>query len=121
MAKQIGSEGRRIGGSAKRHYAVPPSRRPVASCRSGQGMTEIVIMMPLFVILACGVLSIGYMCWQGLKVQEAANLAARIQGQERVSGGASTDTILQDNGLDAAGDRLPDDDNIQHLANNPDA
>jgi hypothetical protein len=39
-----------------------------------------------------------YTAWQGLRVQQAANLAARIQGQERVSGGTSVQAIDQQNG-----------------------
>jgi hypothetical protein len=53
------------------------------------------------------------MCYQGLKTQQAANLAARIQGQERVMGGATARSILDDNGgADGSGDWVP--------ASNPD-
>jgi hypothetical protein len=89
--------------------------------RKGQATTELAIILPLFVLLAGGLLSVGYICWQGLKVQEAANLAARIQGEERVGGGVSADSIQQDNGLDGSGDRVPDDSLIGGLSKNPDA
>jgi hypothetical protein len=87
----------------------------------GQGMTEIVLMLPIFIILMAGTASIAYMCWQGLKVQQAANLAARINGQERISGGPSESSIRQDNGLDGGVERAPDDSEIEQLSNDPNA
>lgn len=78
-------------------------------------------MLPLFMILAAGALFVGYICWQGLKVQQAANLAARIQGQERVGGGRSQQSIAQDNGLDSGGDTVPDDSSMSGLAQDPNA
>ena len=73
----------------------------------GQAITEMLFILPLFVVLSVGMVSVGYMCMQGMKVQEAANLAARIQGQERVLGGPDVTRINQDNGVDGGGDKLP--------------
>jgi hypothetical protein len=67
----------------------------------------MVILLPFLLTLAAGVLAVVYMCWQGVKVQQAANLAARIQGQERVAGGVSYSTIQQDNGVNQGGDVDP--------------
>lgn len=81
--------------------------------RSGQAMTEMVILIPLLVMLAAGAISVSYMCWQGVKVQEAANLAARIAGQETVGTARDRAQVGRDNGLDtslgvyAAGDPDP--------------
>ncbi len=86
---------------------------------SGQATSELILLVPLFVFMAGGALSIGYMCWQGLKVQQAANLAARIQGQERVMGGTSQQSILHDNGLDGPKDQVPDDSVLQNPSNAP--
>jgi len=103
----MNSANRRIGESANRrnskafksHRADSPIHRLTGSSReAGQGMSELVIMLPLLVMLAFGALAITYMCWQGIKVQEAANLAARVQGQERVAGGTSANDINQVNG-----------------------
>ena len=66
--------------------------------RRGQAMTEMVFVIPLLLMLAAGVMSVIYICWQGIKVQQAANLGARIQGQEQVAGGASLQSIADDNG-----------------------
>jgi hypothetical protein len=85
--------------------------------QKGQGMSEIVLMLPLFLILAAGSISIAYMCWQGIKVQQAANLAARIQGQERVSGGVSQQSISRDNGMEGMGDQVPDEDDVAKMGN----
>jgi hypothetical protein len=75
--------------------------------RSGQAMSELVIILPLLVVLAGGAIAISYMCWQGIKTQQAANLAARIQGQERVAGGTSASDINNVNGLGMGGDQDP--------------
>jgi hypothetical protein len=85
----------------------------------GQATTELILLIPLFVILTGGALCTGYMCWQGLKVQEAANLAARIQGQERVAGGPSVQAIQNDNGLNGFGDRVPDLATIKNSGSTP--
>ncbi len=70
-------------------------------------MTEMVFVIPLLVMWGAGVMSVVYMCMQGIKVQQAANLAARIQGQERVAGGVDQSTISMDNGVPGSnyGDR----------------
>jgi hypothetical protein len=88
--------------------------------RKGQASTEIVLMLPLFLLLAAGALSIGYICWQGLKVQQAANIAARIQGQQRVSGGVSTTKIDEENGVGSGQeDRDITDEQVAQLGQNP--
>jgi len=66
---------------------------------SGQGTTEMVFLIPLFVVLGAGAIFVSYMCWQGVKAQEAANVAARIAGQETVGGAQDYSTLLRDNGL----------------------
>jgi len=66
--------------------------------RRGQALTEMVVIIPLILMLAGGVSAVVYICWQGIRVQQSANFAARIQGQERVAGGVSLSTIQQDNG-----------------------
>lgn len=63
----------------------------------GQGMVEMMIYVPLMVMLVAGAVSVSYVCWQGLKTQQAANVAARMQGQERIGGGRSSDEISQAN------------------------
>ena len=75
--------------------------------RRGQATTEMVFIIPLLMMLAAGAMAVVYMCWQGVKVQEVANLAARIQGQERVAGGVNFTTIQHDNGVDVPGDVDP--------------
>jgi hypothetical protein len=81
--------------------------------QSGQAAVEMVFIIPLLLGLAVGVGSVIYICTQGVKVQQAANLAARIQGQERVSGGVSLSMIQQDNGVDSTrGDVDPTKDSI---------
>ena len=75
--------------------------------KRGQAMTEMVIILPLFLMVTCGVMAVVYACWQGVKVQQAANLAARIQGQERVAGGYNVSVIQEDNGVQAGGDLDP--------------
>src|ERR1051326_2875203 len=50
-------------------------------CRNdGQAITEMVIVIPLLIMLLSGAMAWVYTCWQGVKVQQAANIAARIQG-----------------------------------------
>jgi hypothetical protein len=75
--------------------------------RRGQAMTELVMLIPLLLMLAAGGMTILYVCWQGIKVQQAANLAARIQGQQRVAGGVSTNAIMTDNGTATGSDIDP--------------
>ena len=75
--------------------------------RCGQATTEMVFIIPLLMMLAAGAVAVVYMCWQGVKVQAAANLAARVQGQERVAGGVNFSTIQHDNGVDLRGDVDP--------------
>jgi hypothetical protein len=84
--------------------------------KKGQASAELVILLPLFLMLAAGAMSFAYMCWQGIKVQQAANLAARMQGQERVSGSSSVDWIKQDNGVGMGfGDTAPEVDSAQKV------
>ena len=80
----------------------------VVRSSSGQAMTEMVILIPLLVLLTGGAAAVVYACMQGLKVQQAANLVARIQGQERVAGGFNLQTIQRDNGISGnTGDQDP--------------
>lgn len=122
---------RRIGESVKRSnsrsrlFSVSPFHRLPVSRRfaAGQAMTELVFILPFILVLAGGAISVAYICFQGLKVQQAANLAARIQGQERVAGGKVVASILQDNGV---GDGTGDDaasaaKALQELQSNPHA
>ena len=67
--------------------------------KKGQAATELAIVLPIFMALACGVVSIVYMSWQSLKTQQAANLAARIEGQGRIAGGADDTALNQGNGF----------------------
>jgi hypothetical protein len=77
---------------------------------NGQAMTEMIFILPLFLFLTGGAMAVTYMCWQGIKVQQAANLAARIEGQERVAGGPGVTDIQQVNGLyPGVGDADPTD------------
>jgi hypothetical protein len=73
----------------------------------GQGTAELAIITPLFILIAGAAIAIGYMCWQGIRVQQAANYAARIQGQERIGGGTSERDIKADNGTAFDGDQDP--------------
>lgn len=66
--------------------------------RKGQATTEMVFLLPILILVIGGGIALVYMCWQGLVVQQAANVAARIQGEERVGGGTSLDQIYQQNG-----------------------
>ena len=83
----------------------------------------MILLVPLFVMLSGGAISVAYMCWQGVKVQQAANLAARIEGQERVSGGRVTTDIDVINGTNnGTGDDELDDKTLKNqLRNNPNA
>ena len=67
--------------------------------QEGQAVAELVVILPILLMLAVGVISVVYVCWQGIKVQQAANLAARIEGQERVAGGFNSASIASDNGI----------------------
>jgi hypothetical protein len=81
------------------HVFSPRPRVPASPRRrssSGQSIAEFVILLPLFVIMAAALGSVAYICFQGIKVQQAANYAARIQGQERVLGGSSGGSINAD-------------------------
>lgn len=82
---------------------LPPY--PLTSVR-GQASTELVLMMPVFILMIGIALSVGYMCWQGIKVQQAANFAARIQGQERIGGGRDPGSINYENGLVGIADQV---------------
>jgi hypothetical protein len=81
-------------------FCIPNYR----ACERGQAMTELVIILPLLLMLCAGVASVVYMCWQGIKVQQAANLAARVEGQERVAGGVSVQAIQDINGTNGKTD-----------------
>jgi hypothetical protein len=72
----------------------------------------MVFLVPLMAMLLAGTVSIVYLCWQGVKVQQAANLAARIEGQERIAGGASVSAINEENGFESVntGPSVHDDD-----------
>jgi hypothetical protein len=65
----------------------------------GQTAVEMVFVLPLLVILAGGMLFMVYAGWQDLKIQQAANLLARVEGQEKVSGGTSIRDINIENGF----------------------
>lgn len=85
----------------------------MATRDAGQATTEMIFLLPIFVILTAAAVFFAYIGWQGVKVQNAANLAARIAGQEYVGGAKDFATIMQDNGLvtslnvQAAGDGDP--------------
>ena len=68
--------------------------------RRGQAVTEMVFVIPLLMMVISGGLFMAYGAWQGLRTQQAANLAARIQGQERVAGGTDQGSIEKENGMD---------------------
>jgi hypothetical protein len=88
--------------------ADTPTRTHAGTSReAGQATTEMVFVIPILLTLAAAAMAVVYMCWQGVKVQEVANLAARIQGQERVAGGVDFATIQQDNGVNLGGDIDP--------------
>ncbi len=67
--------------------------------QSGQAATEMVFILPLLATLVGAGMVVLYCCWQGIKTQQAANFAARIQGQERVMGSISKDEIENENGV----------------------
>ena len=67
--------------------------------RRGQASLEMVFLIPLFAGIIGGGMFMVYSFWQGIKVQQGANLAARIQGQERVSGGLTKQGIEDTNGV----------------------
>ena len=102
---------RRFGVGAYRrngYYAGTPIRAHAdTSCEAGQAMTEMVFIIPILMMLAVGAMAVVYMSWQGVKVQQVANLAARVQGQERVAGGINFSTIQHDNGVDLTSDADP--------------
>jgi hypothetical protein len=78
----------------------------MTSNRKGQAMTEMLFILPLFVAVAAAGIFVVYTSWQNVRVQQAANLAARIQGQERIGGGRSVQEIERENGV-GAGDEDP--------------
>lgn len=66
--------------------------------RRGQATTEMVFIFPLLLAVIGAFMFLLYGAWQGIKTQQAANLAARIQGQERVQGGTGLPEIDRENG-----------------------
>jgi hypothetical protein len=108
VKNRVGVRGRgRVGVSAcgrktiksLRRNAETPKRRHLPFFReAGQAATEIVLLLPLFVTLIGAGMFLLYSAWQGIKTQQAANFAARIQGQERVAGGTGLPQIDQANG-----------------------
>jgi hypothetical protein len=78
--------------------SVFKSLRPCLSA-SGQAVTEMVFVLPLLIMLAGGMLFMVYAGWQDLKLQQAANLLARVEGQEKVGGGPNIGAINQENGF----------------------
>lgn len=81
------------------HTPTPPYSLTRPRRASGQAMTEIALIIPLLLMLGAGAMFVIYVCSQGIKVQQAANLAARIQGQERIAGGLNTASIEGDDGV----------------------
>jgi hypothetical protein len=82
--------------------------------RNGQAMSEMLFIAPLLLAIIGGSLFVVYGAWQGIRVQQAANLGARIQGEERIAGGSSAPKIEEENGNGlGAGD--PDPDNSANL------
>ena len=65
----------------------------------GQSTLEMTFILPLLIMLAGAMVFFVYAGWQDLKVQQAANLAARMEGQEKVSGGTGIEAINQANGF----------------------
>lgn len=89
----------------------PISRSPVLSFgRAGQASTEMVVILPLLLLLAGAMLFVAYGTWQGMKVQQAANLVARVQSQERLGGGTSVSAINDSNGFGGGQPADPDPD-----------
>jgi len=81
------------------HRPIAPSGVRPPSAVAGQAVTEFVLLIPLLLMLAGGAIFVVYTCSQGIKVQQAANIAARIQGQERIAGGVNNSSIQGDNGV----------------------
>lgn len=80
---------------------------------SGQATVEMALVLPVLVLFIGGAVGLVYLGQQSLKVQEAANVAARIQGQERVAGGRDLTSIERDNfGGMGEGDDETDDPNV---------
>lgn len=75
--------------------------------RKGQTITELMFVIPILTMLAGGAMALVYVSWQGIKTQQAANYAARIQGQERVAGGSNISQINDLNGLNGDKDIDP--------------
>src|ERR1019366_5931745 len=65
----------------------------------GQTTVEMIFVLPLLIMLAGGMIFFVYVGFQDIKLQQAANLAARVEGQEKVSGGTSTQEIDAENGF----------------------
>lgn len=76
--------------------------------KQGQTTVEMVFVLPLLIMLAGGMLFMVYAGWQDLKLQQAANLLARVEGQEKVSGGTSIDAINTENGWIGSGSGFRD-------------
>jgi hypothetical protein len=72
-----------------------------ATNRRGQTAVEFVLMVPFFAAVAAMVMFVTYTCWQGVKTQQAANLAARIAGQQAVGGAQNFGQIDTMNGVQA--------------------
>jgi len=60
---------------------------------------ELTFLLPLVIMLLGGMFFLVYAGWQDLKVQQAANLAARVEGQEKVNGGRTIYDINKENGF----------------------
>jgi len=76
-----------------------------AANKKGQSTSEMVLILPIFVVIATAMLATVYMSEQALKTQEGAVLAGRMVGQERVAGGIDEPSIQKANGFwfDASG------------------
>src|SRR5688572_3895751 len=100
MMTRLGASGHRgLGVCCDPDTPIPRHPDTPRQRRAGQATTEMLFILPLLLILAACAAYITYICWQGLKVQQAANLAARINGQERVGGAKDFNQIYLDNGL----------------------
>src|SRR5258706_6523351 len=78
----------------------------------GQTTIEMVFVLPILFMLMGGMLFMVYTGWQDLKIQQAANLIARVEGQEKVSGGVSIDAINKENGFAPGADQLSADSTV---------
>lgn len=78
----------------------------------GQTTLELAFLLPILIMLTGGMLFMVYAGWQDLKVQQAANLVARVEGQEKVSGGRSIDAINKENGFGPGVDRIDANENV---------